>query len=150
MDAAAIAAMFAEDRAEWAALVAALDAQPDGPLHDPESPAWVARDVYTHLARMIESTTTRLAKLAGVPVPAADAFDEFQGSNDEDAVNARIQQKYSRMSLDEARKWAQDAFDHRIRVIEAVPADRWNAITEATARGDDAHHYRKHREWIRG
>jgi hypothetical protein len=51
MDATAIAAMLAEDRREWAALCAALDAHPEGPLHDPESPTWTARDVYAHLAR---------------------------------------------------------------------------------------------------
>jgi len=144
----AIAAMLREDREEWNALCAVLDAHPDGALHDPESPEWTARDVYAHLARMMESTTTLLAKLVGIPVPKTDAFDEFHG-NDENAVNARIQQKYRHLSLDEARAWAQRAFDERIRAIEAVPPGRWDAQLEEIARGDGGDHYRGHRAYIR-
>jgi hypothetical protein len=144
----AVAAMLDADRAEWAALTAALDARPDGPLHDPESPHWTARDVYTHLARMMESTTTILAKLAGVAVPEAGPFDEFGRHDGEDAVNARIQAKYASLPLAGARAWAQRTFDERIRVIQTVPSDRWDARLDDLARADGGDHYRGHRNYI--
>ena len=147
MNASAVQAMIAEDREEWQKLVAVLDTRSDGPLHDPESLKWTARDVYTHLARVMQSTTTLLATLADVPIPAADAFDEFQG-DDENAVNARVQQKYSNMTFDEAREWAQRVFEERIHTIEAVPPERWDAQLEELAPGDGAAHYRGHRSYI--
>jgi len=147
MDTEAVQAMVDEDRQEWGKLVAMLDAHPEGPLHDPESQEWTARDVYTHLARVMQSTTTLLAKLADVPVPAADAFDEFQG-DDENAVNARVQQKYGNMTFGEARAWAQRVFEERIHTIEAVPPERWDAQLEELAPGDGAEHYRGHRSYI--
>jgi len=148
MDAQAIQAMLREDREEWEALVAVLEAHPDGPLHDPESPDWTARDVYTHLARMVESTTALMEGiLAGRPSPDFEPFDEFEG-DDEGAINARIQRKYSHMRLDEARERAQRAFERRIRAIESVPTDRWDAQLEEIARGDGSQHYRAHRSFI--
>ena len=147
MDTYAVQAMLQEDRAEWEALCAVLDGQAQGPLHDPESPEWTSRDVYTHLARLMESTTTLLAKLADVPVPGADPFDEFQG-NHEDVVNARIQSRYGHLTFDEACDWAQRVFEERIRAIEAVPPDRWDAQIEGFARADGAGHYRGHRSYI--
>ena len=95
----------------------------------------------------MQSTTTLLAKLADVPAPAADAFDEFDGS-DEDIVNARIQKRYAHLTLDEARMWAQRAFEERIHTIEAVPPERWDAQLEELAPGDGADHYRGHRSYI--
>ncbi len=148
MDAPKLSAMLATDRAEWAALCAALDAHPEGALHDPESPEWTARDVYTHIARMMDSTTTIMEVAIGLrAAPERGAFDEF-GGGDEDAVNARIQQKYAHQSLDEARAWAQQEFDRRIRAIESVPEDRWDDRLEEVARGDGAKHYGAHRSWI--
>ncbi len=44
MDAEAVAAMLREDRAQWEALTAVLDAHPEGSLHDASSP-WTSRDV---------------------------------------------------------------------------------------------------------
>jgi hypothetical protein len=144
MNAATIAAMLREDRAEWAALCAALDAHPDGPLHDPESPEWTARDVYAHLARWINHST--------------DAFELWLATRslrpstgeDDDTINARWQAKDSSLTLDEARALAQQAFERRIRAVESVPADRWDdPILDAIAHADDAHHYRAHRSYIR-
>jgi len=148
MDTTSAQAMLREDRAEWEALCAALDAHPDGPLHDPEAPEWTARDVYTHLARMMESTTALTeAIVAGQPSTDFEPFDEFDGT-DEDVVNERIQRKYSHMSLDEARAWAQRAFERRVRAIESVPPDRWDAQLDEIARGDGGEHYRGHRSYI--
>ena len=147
MDANAVAQIVAEDREDWKKLVARLDAHSKGPVHDAESPEWTARDVFTHLARVIQSTNTLLAKLADVPVALADAFDEFDGS-DEDVVNARIQEKYSRLSLEEARAWAQRVFEERCETIEAVAQDRWDTQLEELASGDGAEHYRAHAAFI--
>jgi hypothetical protein len=138
-----LAAMLAEDRAEWALLVAALDAHPNAPLHDPESPEWTARDVYAHLAHWIEHSTAAFESwLATRALPAS----QLEGSDDE--INARWQAEDQRLTLDEARAWAQRAFDRRIAVIERTPADGWDAVLDATADADGARHYRNHRRYI--
>jgi len=143
MDLEALRAMLHEDRAEWQALVAALDAHPDGPLHDPESPTWTARDVYAHLARWINHSTDDLESwLASRTIPKT-----LEG--DDDTINARWQAEDSHFTLEEARARAQQAFERRIRAIEAAPADRWDdPILDAIAHADDATHYRKHRSYI--
>jgi hypothetical protein len=46
-----LAEMLRRDREEWDALAAVLDARPSGALHDPESPAWDASDVYMLTSR---------------------------------------------------------------------------------------------------
>lgn len=144
MDAAAVAAMLDEDRAEWEALLSVLDEHPDGPLHDPNSPSWTSRDVYTHLARMMEGSTAQMeAMLAGRPIPVP-----WPKGIDEDEVNARIQEEHSGMSLAEARDWAQTAFDGLLHAIEAVPLDRWDEHVERIARADGADHFVGHRGYI--
>jgi hypothetical protein len=145
MDADAIAAMLAEDRAEWEALAAVLDAHPEGALHDPESPDWTSRDVYAHLARWIEHSTNALESWVAtrtLPPPS----DAMKGNDDE--INARWQAEDSNLSLKDARARAYAQFERRIKVIESVPADRWDQIAEATAKADDAKHYRNHRRYI--
>ncbi len=64
MDAATIRAQVEDDRAEWDRLRAKLDAHPDGPLHDPEAPDWTSRDVYTHLAQMMQWTAKEIERVA--------------------------------------------------------------------------------------
>jgi hypothetical protein len=141
MDSEAVQEMLREDRAEWEALVAVLDAHPEGPLHDPSSPSWTSRDVYTHLARWIEHSTDDLeAWLAGRGITVIEGTD--------DEINARWQQEDSRLSPDEARERAQRAFEQRIQAIEAVPQDRWDDQLEAIARADGAEHFRGHRSYI--
>ncbi len=142
MDTTAIAAMLREDRAEWEALVAALDAHPDGPLHDPESPEWTARDVYTHLARWIDHSTDAFESwLASRTLPAT-----LEGNDDE--INARWQAQDRGLSLHEARALAQQAFERRVLAIESAPSDRWDAVLDATAHADGHQHYRNHRQYI--
>src|SRR5688500_15898122 len=100
MDAAAVKEMLLEDRREWHSLVALLEANPYEPLHDPESPAWISRDVYTHLARWMEHSTDELeARLAGRTV------QPLAGTDDE--INAGFQAAHRHMSHDEAHAWAQ-------------------------------------------
>lgn len=141
MDAEAVRQMLHEDRAEWEALVAVLDAHPDGAVHDPESTEWTARDVYTHLARWITHSTNDLkAVLAGGKIAL------LEGSDDE--INARWQAGDSHLSLDQASQWARQAFERRIQAIEAVAPDRWDNVLESIARADGADHYRGHRQYI--
>ncbi len=141
MDVETIQEMLREDRAEWDALVAVLEAHQGGPLHRAESPEWTNRDVYTHFARWMEHSTDELeARLAGRTVAPLEGTD--------DEINARFQAEHSHMSLGEARTWAQREFDRRIEVIEAVPPARWDAVLKAVARADGGQHYRAHHSYI--
>jgi len=141
MDAEAIQEMLLQDRQEWDSLVAALEKDPHEPLHDPESPDWVSRDVYTHLASWMEHSTCDLeAHLAGRTLSPLDGTD--------DEINAAFQTAHNHMSLDEARAWAQREFARRIEAIKAVPPQRWDPILEAAARADGAQHYRAHHGYI--
>ncbi len=141
MDAEAIAVMLQEDRAQWEALTAVLDAHPEGSLHDPNSPLWTSRDVYAHLSRWIERSTSELkARLAGRALPPLEGTD--------DEINARWQQEDSGLCLGEARERAQQAFERRLRAIEGVPTDHWDEMLRAIARADGAEHYAGHRSYI--
>ena len=141
MDSEAVAAMLRDDRAEWQALVAVLEAHPEEALHDSGSPPWISRDVYAHLARWIERSTDELeARLAGrtlAPLPGSD-----------DEINARWQQEDSALSLAEARRRAQQAFERRMLAIEHVPSERWDPVLEAIAHADGSEHYANHRRYI--
>ncbi len=141
MDAEAVAAMLREDRAEWEALTAVLEAHPEGSLHEPNSPSWTSRDVYAHLARWIERSTSELeARLEG------GALQPLEGTDDE--INARWQQEDSGLSLGEARECGRQAFERRLRAIERVPTGLWDGMLEAIARADGAEHYAGHRSYI--
>jgi hypothetical protein len=141
-----VAAMLEEDRKEWDALCAVLDAHPDGALHDPESPEWEARDVYAHLARWINHSTDAFESWF-----ARRALPEKTLEGTDDEINARWQGEDSVLTLAEARDRAQAAFERRWRAIESVPAERWgegDKILEATANADGAEHYRNHRRYV--
>lgn len=141
MDAEAVAAMLHEDHAEWEDLVAALEAHPVESLHQADAPPRTSRDVYAHLARWMERSTDDLeAWLAGRPPVVLEGTD--------DEINARWHAEDSRLSLDEARKRAQQAFERRIRAIEAVPPNRWDVALEAIARADGGEHYANHRRYV--
>ena len=141
MDAVPVQEMLLEDRREWHSLVTLLEASPYEPLHDPESPGWISRDVYTHLASWMQHSTGELeARLAGQTVAPLEGTD--------DEINADFRAAHNHMSLDEARAWAQREFDRRTDAIEAVPPERWDPILEAVARADGAQHYRAHHGYI--
>jgi hypothetical protein len=143
MDPQSVADMLREDRHEWAELVRMLDAHPAGPLHDPESPEWTARDVYTHLAAMMEGSTRLIEEyLAGQP------HRRIYEGDDEDDVNRRIQEQHSAMSLEDARAWAERALDALHNAIESIPPDRWDKRLEFYARADGSEHIRGHRNYI--
>lgn len=137
-----LAAMLGRDHEEWGALVATLDERPEGALHDTNSPAWDARDIYSHLARWINHSTDDLeARLAG------RALAPLDGSDDE--INARWQAEDSALTLAEARDRAHIAFDRRIAAIEVVPPRCWNRELIAVARADGYQHYVSHRRYIK-
>src|SRR3990172_228477 len=126
--------MLRRDRAEWEALVSVLEAHPEQRLHGEGSPSWVSRDVYAHLTRWIRHSTGDLeARLAGRTLtPPAGTDDE---------INVRWQREDSGLSLAEARRRAQQAFERRTRAIESVPPGRWDPALEAIANADPPEHY---------
>jgi hypothetical protein len=133
--------MLARDREEWRRLTELLDAHPDTIIHDPESPAWTARDVYSHFTRWLNHSTDDLeANLAGRTLPRPEGTD--------DEINARWQAEDAVLSLAEARRRAQAAFDRRINVIEAVPDDSWNPAVHAIANADGYEHIEAHRSYV--
>lgn len=143
MDVRDVQSMLREDRAEWEALVALLEARGGREsVHADSAPSWTIRDVYAHLARWIAHSTGDLEGwLEGRPIASLD------GSDDE--INARWQAEDSALDVATARERAQAAFDRRARAIEAVPAERWgDAVLEKIARADGAEHYRAHREYL--
>ncbi len=52
------------------------------------------------------------------------------------------------MSLDEARKWANEEFKHRERAIESVPLERWDDELVEVASHDGADHFRGHLSYL--
>ncbi len=143
MEAATIRAQVADDRAEWARLRAKLDAHPDGPLHDPEAPEWTSRDVYTHLAQMMQWTAKEIERVA-----AGEPKRTYDTSVSEDDWNAKLRERYQHMTLDEAREWANEAFERRERAIESVPLDRWDDELLEVASHDGADHFRGHLSYL--
>ena len=143
MEAATIRAQVADDRAEWARLQAKLDTHPNGPLHDPDAPDWTSRDVYTHLAQMMLWTAQEIERVA-----AGESRRTSDGSVSEDAWNAKLRERYEHLSLDEARKWANEEFEHRERAIESVPLDRWDDGLGEVASPDGADHFRGHLSYL--
>jgi hypothetical protein len=141
MDSEALTAMLRRDREEWEGLLGALEGRADESLHGSGSPPWTGRDVFTHFARWLARSTDHLqAELAG------RMLSPLAGTDDE--INARWQREDSGLSLAEAREWAQREFDRRIRAIEAVPAERWDARLEEIARADGHQHIGAHRRWV--
>lgn len=138
----AIAEMLREDRAEWEALVAILEAHPDGPLHNPNSPAWTSRDVYAHLARWIAHSTDAFeAHRAGRGPPP-----DQPGTDDE--INARWQAEDASLSLAQARDRAHAAYERRLSAIRSAADVVWNNALRATAHADGYRHYEAHRRYI--
>jgi hypothetical protein len=143
VNAEAIAEMLAKDRAEWAALTAVLDAQPDGTVHQPGTPPWSARDVYTHFARWITHSTDGMEAWLEKRVLSAP-----EGSDDK--INARWQAEDAALTFAEARARAIAAYERRLAVIETIPPDRWDQGMSAWANGDGSGHYAGHRRYIEG
>jgi hypothetical protein len=137
-----IAEMLRRDGEEWRLLCAVLDAHPGGPVHDAESPEWEARHVYAHLARWINNSMDDFEALRdGRPRPPAPGGDD-------DTINAGWRAEDADLTFPEARERAQLAYQRRLRLIESLPAERWNQPMDLIARADGHEHYANHRRYI--
>lgn len=136
-----VAKMLSEDRAEWDLLVDVLNEHPDEPLHGPESPPWVSRDVYSHLTRWLDHSNSDIESYcAGCGVsPPVDNIEE---------VNSKWQEEDSRLSLAEARLRAHRAFAKRLTIIASIPLELWDGELERIARYDGSSHLSLHRGYI--
>ena len=133
--------MLSADAREWDALVSILEAHPNESLHDRGHPVWTSRDVYAHLARWIDRSTTELeSMLQGHRLPPIPGTD--------DEINESWQREDATLSLDEARNRAREAYNRRIDVIHSISQDRWTDELEALARADGGEHYAGHRGYI--
>lgn len=141
MDPTALTDMLDRDRAEWQALADILESRSADSMHGADDPDWNARDVYTHLARWINHSTDDLeATLAGKGVPRPAGTD--------DEINARWRAEDAALSLDQARDFAQRAFDRRLAAIQSIAPNRWNAMLDAIAHADGWEHIAAHRNYI--
>lgn len=140
MDAAKVVEMLRRDSEEWARLTALLDADPARAVHQ-DGHNWTARDVYSHFARWLEHSTNDFeatVRGAGLERPG--------GTDDE--INARWQAEDSKLSLEEARAWAQREFDRRRAVIESLPLDHWTEPLWGIAHADGWEHIEAHRRYV--
>ncbi len=136
-----VAAMIREETVEWAELIKILEAHPEESLHDPTSPQWTSRDVYAHITRWWKYATDSIEALLN-----GQKLSSLEGTEEE--INARWQQEDSGVSLDEARRLAQSAFEQWLRTIESIPSGRWDEQLEELVRSDGAEHLRMHRSYI--
>lgn len=139
------AELMAEGDAAWTELCAVLDAaEPGVPLHDPDSPEWTSRDVYTHFIRMHEGSARAIRY-------ELETGERYHWSDlDEDELNERNVAEDRALSLEEARRRAIHArADYR-----ALVAGLSDAQFEEIGRrhGDDllGGHYRGHLGYIAG
>ena len=72
----------------------------------------------------------------------------YEASVSEDEWNARLRERYQQMSLEEARKWANEAFEYRERAIESIPLERWDDELIEVASHDGADHFRGHLSYL--
>jgi len=137
-----VAEMLWRDREEWEKLVTVLDSHPGGPVHDPESPEWDARHVYSHLARWISNSMDDFeAMIEGRPRPAPP-------EGDDDAINARWRRDDAAIDFADARYRAHSAYERRLHLIESVPDGQWTNPLIAVAHADGYQHFASHRRYV--
>jgi hypothetical protein len=136
-----ITEIILKDRLEWELLTAILDAHPEESLHSPNSPSWASRDIYAHLARWINYSNQEMEAYSvreSLSLPI----------NNAEELNLQWQQEDSRMTFQEARKKAQEAFNQRLRILQSIPLNRWDRDLEKIAHYDGAEHFAAHRSYI--
>ena len=138
------ARLLAEGDRAWAELCAVLDAvPPDALLHDPDSPEWTSRDVYTHFMRMhMWSADAVNRELAGRPL-------DLSGES-EDEVNARLQAEERGRTLEEARALAHSTRVAYREVMLGLTPEQWSTIGRRHSDDLVGGHYRGHLGYIRG
>ncbi len=81
-------------------------------------------------------------------VAAGEPRRTYDASVTEDEWNARLRERYQQMSLEESRKWANEAFEYRERAIKSVPLGRWDEELVEVASHDGADHSRGHLSYL--
>lgn len=135
--------LMGEGDAAWVALCAVLDAaDPEAPLHDPDSPEWTSRDVYTHFWRM-HSGSARAIRFE------LEHDERYQWSGlDENELNERNVAEDRSLSLDEARRRAVEARTDYRTLMASLSDEAFESI--GRRHGDDllGGHYRGHLDYI--
>jgi hypothetical protein len=150
MDSELEAELAAGDRA-WAALVAVLDAaDPDGPLHDPDSPDWTTRDVYTHFVRMHEASARAIrSEMQGQSVDWEPEDTAQQIAKMERGNDARVESD-RRHSLEQARGLAHESRDDYRDLMCGLTPEQWRAFGRKHSDDLLGGHYRGHLRYIQG
>lgn len=135
--------LMTEGDAAWTALCALLDtAEPNVPLHDPDSPEWTSRDVYTHFWRM-HSGSARAIRFE------LEHEEPYQWSGlDENELNERNVAEDRALSLEQARRQAIEARADYRSLVASLSTEAFETI--GRRHGDDllGGHYRGHLEYI--
>ena len=135
--------LMAAGDAAWTELCAVLDAaEPAMPLHDPDSPEWTSRDVYTHFLRMHAGSARAIRH-------ELETGERYQWSGlDENDLNEQNVAEDRAISLDEARRLAIEARTDYRALVAALDDDAFERI--GRRHGDDllGGHYRGHLEYI--
>jgi len=134
--------MLEQDRIEWGKLTAVLDAHPAEILHGAGAEAWRSRDVYAHLARWMEHSNRNIKAFC-----LGKSLLEMEGGGDQ--INNRWKKEDEALSFEEARDKAQQEFKKRLRIIRAIPPDKWDAGLQKIVDFDGTQHYSMHRRYIR-
>ena len=115
----AIETLLQEDEKAWRELCTVLDAHPDVNLHNPASKPWNSRDVYAHMARWLEYNAAKVkAVTENKPIPIiGESVEE---------VNNRWEEEDASLSLEEARRRAQNAYKIRKNVLKSIPSSAWS------------------------
>ncbi len=135
--------LMREGDESWTELCAALDAAAPGvPLHDPDSPEWTSRDVYTHFIRM-HSGSARAIRWE-IEHDERYVFSDL----DEDEQNERRVAEDRSIDLYQARRRAQERRDDYRALIASLTEAQFEAI--GRRHGDDllGGHYRGHLTYI--
>lgn len=150
MDSGLEAELAVGDRA-WAELVAALDtAAPSRPLHDPDSPDWTSRDVYTHFVRMHEASARAIrSEMQGQsvdwePEDTAQRIAKMERRND-----ARVESDRQH-SLEQARRLAHESREVYRDLICSLTTEQWRAFGRKHSDDLLGGHYRGHLRYIQG
>lgn len=136
--------LMREGDESWVELCAVLDAaEPGVPLHDPDSPQWTSRDVYTHFIRMHSGS----ARAIRWEIEHGERY--VFSVLDEDELNERNVAQDRSIDLDESSRLARESRDVYRALVTRLTEEQFEAI--GRRHGDDllGGHYRGHLTYIR-